>query len=83
VKLMHLIQNNSSAGVVQCEFDPFRRYEKMWLSDSATKLKDLPNAGGNSVVSEVLSYELMKRVFGAELHKVSRHRPRPCRPIGL
>lgn len=67
--MMKLIQDNSSAGLVQCEFDPFRRFDKMSLSDDANKIKDLPNAGGNSVVSEVLSYEMLKRTFGAELHK--------------
>jgi hypothetical protein len=41
----------------------------MSLSDSAQRLRDLPNAGGSSVVSEVLSFELLKRCFGAALLK--------------
>lgn len=41
----------------------------MNLSDQAKKLKDVPNAGGSSVISEVMSYELLKRCFGAHLIK--------------
>ncbi|XP_074657159.1 AAC-rich mRNA clone AAC4 protein-like [Tubulanus polymorphus] len=41
----------------------------MRLSAAALKLRDEPNAGGNSVVSEVLSYELLAKCFGARLQK--------------
>ncbi|XP_022093023.1 AAC-rich mRNA clone AAC4 protein-like isoform X2 [Acanthaster planci] len=41
----------------------------MDLSESGQKIRSIPNAGGNSVDSEVLSFELMHRCFGAQLLK--------------
>lgn len=40
--------------------------DKFHLSQGAQVIRDEPNAGGNSVVSEVLSYELIGRTFGAQ-----------------
>ncbi|XP_072165894.1 AAC-rich mRNA clone AAC4 protein-like [Diadema setosum] len=39
----------------------------MELSDMARRMKECPNAGGNSVESEVMSFELFHRCFGAKL----------------
>jgi len=66
-KLHKLVNDLQSGGVVHTEFDPFRTTERMSLSDSAKKIRDVPNAGG--VVSEVLSFELMQKCFGAQLLK--------------
>ncbi|PIK36849.1 hypothetical protein BSL78_26318 [Apostichopus japonicus] len=41
----------------------------MDLSEKAEKIRNTPNAGGSSVESEVLSYELLHRCFGATLLK--------------
>ena len=41
--------------------------EKFDLSDGAKTIAGEENAGGNSVISEVLSYEFLHRAFGAEL----------------
>ncbi|CAG8706584.1 9187_t:CDS:2, partial [Scutellospora calospora] len=35
----------------------------------AKKMKELPNAGGQSELSEILSCEIMERVLGVELNK--------------
>ena len=69
-KLQKLIHNNAAAGIVHTDFDPFKKMDKMTLSAAAQKIRDVPNAGGNSIVSEVLSFELLKRCFGATLLKV-------------
>ena len=37
------------------------------LGDGAQKIRDEPNAGGNSLHSEVMSFELLQRVFGVSL----------------
>jgi len=37
--------------------------------EESRKILHLPNAGGNSVISEVMSFELMHRCFGAKLLK--------------
>lgn len=41
----------------------------MELSDGGTRLLNTPNAGGNSLTSEVVSYELLRRLIGAQLSK--------------
>jgi len=68
-KLNKLVQDPIEGGVVHTSFDSFRKWERMNLSDSAKKLRDVPNAGGNSVVSEVLSFELLRTCFKASLLK--------------
>lgn len=70
-KLIKLVDNNSEGGVIHTNFDSFKKWEKMNLSDSGKKLRDVPNAGGNSVISEVLSFELLRTCFGAQLLKVN------------
>ena len=57
-------------GMVHTDFDPFRKTTQMSLSEAAQKIRDVPNAGGNSVLSEVLSFELLQKCFGARLLKV-------------
>ncbi|XP_013390306.1 AAC-rich mRNA clone AAC4 protein [Lingula anatina] len=66
---MTIVRDNKAHGVFQCEFRPMLQMDKMALSEQAIKIRDVPNAGGNSVVSEVLSYEMMKSCFGATLLK--------------
>ncbi|XP_071097750.1 AAC-rich mRNA clone AAC4 protein-like [Haliotis cracherodii] len=41
----------------------------MSLTEGAERIRDVPNAGGNSVLSEVLSFELMNKCFAAKLLK--------------
>ncbi|XP_797207.2 AAC-rich mRNA clone AAC4 protein [Strongylocentrotus purpuratus] len=64
-----LQQADFEDGFVQCRFDPFKRYHEMTLSGMAARMKECPNAGGDSVESEVLSLELLHRCFGAKLLK--------------
>eukprot|EP00164_Ancoracysta_twista_P001391 GFYU01001813.1.p1 GENE.GFYU01001813.1~~GFYU01001813.1.p1 ORF type:complete len:287 (+),score=57.13 GFYU01001813.1:208-1068(+) len=40
--------------------------DKFDLSEGALKMLNLPNAGGNSKLSEVLSFELLHRLYGFE-----------------
>ena len=68
--MMQLVEDNKANGLVSTDFHPFHSMETMNLSESAQKLRDVPNAGGNSVVSEVLSFEMLKNCAGATLVKV-------------
>lgn len=70
-KFTKLLNNNRGGGIVRCEFNPFTRAEMMHFSTGADKLLSIPNAGGSSVLSEVLSFELLHRCFRARLLKVS------------
>ncbi|KJE98149.1 hypothetical protein CAOG_08159 [Capsaspora owczarzaki ATCC 30864] len=67
--MQRVVSSNEEAGLVVTWFDPFRDYRRMQLSESARRIRDCPNAGGSSVESEVLSFEVINRCFGATLHK--------------
>jgi hypothetical protein len=48
--------------------DQFLRFVAT-MSEGALKILNEPNAGGNSLCSEVLSFEFMRRMYNAELEK--------------
>lgn len=70
--LQNSIQNNKKGGLVHIDFDPAVHFKAMTLSEGAEKIWSVPNAGGNSVISEVLSFETFHRCFHAELLRVRR-----------
>lgn len=70
-KFLTFVENNKTGGIVHCDFTPNRKLARMNLSTDAVKIRDVPNAGGSSVVSEVLSFELLQKCFKARLLKVS------------
>jgi len=53
--------------LVRNRFRSSKSVEQMDLSPGALQILHLPNAGGNSLESEVLSFELLHRCYGAEL----------------
>ncbi|XP_066273429.1 AAC-rich mRNA clone AAC4 protein-like [Branchiostoma lanceolatum] len=63
------VRERQSAGLSYVELAAHRRVEDMHLSAAAARINACPNAGGNSVYSEVLSCELLYRLFGAQLLK--------------
>ena len=70
-RIIQLVENDDNHGVALTEFVALRRMRSMKLGVAAQRLMNIPNAGGNSVLSEVLSYEMMERCFGARLVKVN------------
>ncbi|XP_033727316.1 AAC-rich mRNA clone AAC4 protein-like [Pecten maximus] len=64
-----LMGDNSMGGLIHNNFYPHKKLKEMTLSIAAIRLATVPNAGGNSVVSEVLSFELFQRCFNAKLLK--------------
>lgn len=64
-----LLENNSSCGILHSEFIPNKNFRNMMISRSAQKIRDVPNAGGNSVISEVLSFEFLNKAVQAQLLK--------------
>lgn len=60
-------QNHS--GVVFSELRQLKPVAKMSLSKGAKRMCTCPNAGGSSEKSEILSFELLQRCFGADLQK--------------
>lgn len=67
--LRRKVRSQSNSGVVFTELKQLKPVSKMSLSNGAKRLFTSPNAGGSSEKSEVLSYELLQRCFGADLLK--------------
>jgi len=68
-KFERLINNNRDHGLVHSNFDPFKKFKTMGLTPDSIKMLNEPNAGGSSMISEVLSCEMMVRFFNATLLK--------------
>lgn len=68
-KFLSCLQNNEMSGVVHSDFYPNKDVSRMSLSHGATRLGSVPNAGGSSVLSEVLSFEVLQKCFQARLVK--------------
>ncbi|KAK3096887.1 hypothetical protein FSP39_004414 [Pinctada imbricata] len=66
---MKLVYDNQRGGLFHFDFESRKEFEEMTLSASAEKILNVPNAGGNSVISEVLSFEFFQKCFNAKLVK--------------
>ncbi|XP_012942785.1 AAC-rich mRNA clone AAC4 protein, partial [Aplysia californica] len=66
-KLTTLVHNTNAAGIVVTNFLPVRTMKAMQLTPGGNRILTVPNAGGSSEVSEVLSFELLSRCFNAKL----------------
>ncbi|GFR80351.1 AAC-rich mRNA clone AAC4 protein-like [Elysia marginata] len=64
-----LVNDSSLAGVVVTKYFSSRELKKMKLTLGGYRLLTVPNAGGSSVISEVLSFELLNKCFSAKLKK--------------
>ncbi len=64
-----LIKNTQNSGSLISYFDQTKLFNKIRLTDDAKRLMFTPNAGGNSVESETLSFEMLKKSFNAKLLK--------------
>lgn len=69
-KFNKFLQDNKTGGIVHCDFTPNKGLTSMNLSNGGARLRDVPNAGGSSVISEVLSFEVLQKCFKANLIKV-------------
>ncbi|KAH3891421.1 AAC-rich mRNA clone AAC4 protein-like [Dreissena polymorpha] len=68
-KFLTCVEDIRNGGIVMCDFTPNKSLSAMTLSDDAVKIRDVPNAGGSSVGSEVLSFEVLQKCFKAKLLK--------------
>ena len=64
-----LVQNRTENGFLVTEFSQIKPFAKMILSHEARRIQYTPNAGGSSVESETLSYEILSKYFNAKLLK--------------
>lgn len=64
------IQDATCGDIIVDHFEPLVQDPEFFqLSSGGRRILETPNAGGNSVWSEVLSYEVLHNVFGAQLKK--------------
>jgi len=56
-------------GVFQSSLYVNTQFDKIVLSVGASRVRDTPNAGGTSVASEVMSFEAMRLLTGAQLSR--------------
>jgi hypothetical protein len=64
-KLRNSIECNYKPSFIVTNLKLYKTFEKMNFSEGSKKMLSIPNAGGNSVISEVISYEIIKSAFGA------------------
>lgn len=67
--LRRKVCSQNHPGVVFTELRPPKPVSQMSWSNGAKRMRTCPNAGGSSEKSEVLSFELLQRCFGADLQK--------------
>jgi hypothetical protein len=61
------LRNIEEPAFVRNYLKPFKNWNSMTLSSGGQKIKTLPNAGGNSVNSEVFSFEVLQFLVNANL----------------
>lgn len=69
LRMPRLIADDTAGGIMHSDFVLTGSLKELRFSKGAFRLLTLPNAGGNSVMSEALSFELMQRCFRATLSK--------------
>jgi len=76
--LRTFVTHEQLCGVLQVGLEAHRPKTSMRWSSDSKKMLSLPNAGGSSLLSEVLSFELLERTFGAKLQRTEmelRYKP--------
>lgn len=62
-----LICDKNKSGFIISYFHQIKPYKSIELTKEALRMQNVPNAGGSSVESEVLSFEFFKKFFNATL----------------
>jgi hypothetical protein len=67
--LQSLMTHDDLSGYIELQLEAFRPLSKVRWSPDSQRMLRLPNAGGSSIISEVLAFELLARTLGASLDK--------------
>ena len=68
-RLRAFVAQPDLGGCVHLQLDCFRPLRKVCWSGGAARMLRLPNAGGSSILSEALAFEVLARAFEASLEK--------------
>ena len=60
-QLEKLVKDQNHFGDITTRFHQIRPFKAMTLTNDARRILETPNAGGNSIESEVLSFEIFKK----------------------
>jgi len=63
------IENKFKPSFIITELKLFKTFQEIKFSEGSKKMLSIPNAGGNSVISEVISFEILKSAFKAKFLK--------------
>lgn len=64
-----LLDKNNQYGIITCRIHLDSKWSNFNLSAQGQKIKETPNAGGTSIISEILAYETLARHFQLYLSK--------------
>ena len=67
--LYSCVMHPALSGYIELQLEAFRPFVKMQWSPDSQRMLSLPNAGGSSLTSEALAFELLARTFGASLQR--------------
>ena len=67
--LRAFVVNSHLSGVLNLQLEAFRPLSRVQFCPDAKRMLSLPNAGGSSLLSEALAFELLARAFGASLER--------------
>jgi len=68
-KVEKLVKDKLNNGCVITKMNQMRAFKQMKLTCEANCIQTTPNAGGSSVESETLSFEILKKLYNAQLLK--------------
>ncbi len=64
-----IVRNSNSSDSFLTYFNQTKQFDHIRLTDEALRIKTTPNAGGSSIGSETMSFEMLKKCFNAKLVK--------------
>ena len=70
-----LVKNTSQSGWMITYFDQIKPFSEMKFTSDSSRISEAPNAGGSSIESETLSFEILKKFFNAKLLKTEMEVP--------
>eukprot|EP01095_Lingulamoeba_sp_RSL-Kostka_P012520 TRINITY_DN4984_c2_g1_i1.p1 TRINITY_DN4984_c2_g1~~TRINITY_DN4984_c2_g1_i1.p1 ORF type:complete len:325 (+),score=90.77 TRINITY_DN4984_c2_g1_i1:287-1261(+) len=67
MKANYILEQGEESGLVCNYITPMKNYHDIELCEGANRMMHVPNAGGNSVNSEALSFEMLNKMYNAQL----------------
>lgn len=69
------MKNYKQSGYLVTYFEQMKHFNRMKFTSDGYRILNTPNAGGSSIISETLSFEILKKYFNAKLLKTEMEVP--------